>query len=77
MKSRINPLFEEILKNIPEETRRRIEKKSISCGWLRNGDECGAGFPGTPCDVIGCAAWESFVKQLHMSKKTNNESKSD
>ena len=54
-----NPLLEEILKN--EETKRRVEKQ-MTCKWLRNGDECGKGLPGTPCDVIGCVAWE-YLKE--------------
>lgn len=57
-----NPLLEELLENIPEETKRRVEK-SMTCKWLRNGDECGKGLPGTPCEVIGCVAWEYVEKE--------------
>lgn len=28
------------------------------CKWLRNGDECGKGLPGTPCEIVGCVACE-------------------
>ena len=57
-----NPLFEELLKKVPEETKRRTEK-AMTCKWLRNGDECGKGLPGTPCEVVGCVAWEEFEKE--------------
>lgn len=58
-KRKLNPLFEELVKNIPEETKRRVEK-AMTCKWLRNGDECGKGLPGTPCEVNGCVAWEHY-----------------
>lgn len=54
-----NRQFDELVANIPEETMRRVEK-AMSCKWLRNGDECGKGLPGTPCDVVGCVAWEHY-----------------
>ena len=56
-----NPLLEELLKNVPDETKRRI-KKAMTCKWLRNGDECGKELPGTPCEVVGCVAWE-YLKE--------------
>ena len=58
-KRKINPLFEELVKNVPEETKRLVEKQ-MSCKWLRNGEECGKGLPGTPCVVKGCVAWEHY-----------------
>ena len=58
-KRKVNPLFEELVKNIPEETKRKIEK-AMTCKWLRNGNECGKGIPGTPCEVVGCVAWEHY-----------------
>lgn len=58
-KRKINPLFEELVKNVPEETKRMVEKQ-MTCKWLRNGEECGKGLPGTPCIVKGCVAWEEY-----------------
>lgn len=58
-KRKINPLFEELVKNVPEETKRMVEKQ-MSCKWLKNGEECGKGLPGTPCIVKGCVAWEKI-----------------
>lgn len=60
-KRKINPLFEELVKNVPEEIKRMVEKQ-MSCKWLRNGDECGKGLPGTSCIVKGCVAWEEYKK---------------
>jgi hypothetical protein len=54
-----NRQFDELVANIQEETMRRVEK-AMSCKWLRNGDECGKGLPGTPCEVVGCVAWEHY-----------------
>ena len=56
-KRKINPLFEELVKNVPQEVKDRVEKV-MTCKWLTNGDECGNGLPGTPCEVEGCVAWE-------------------
>lgn len=53
---RRNKLSKELLANVPEETKRMVEKQMF-CKWLRNGDECGKGLPGTPCEVVGCVAW--------------------
>lgn len=58
-KRKINPLFEELVKNVPEETKRMVEKQ-MTCKWLRNGEECGKGLPGAPCIVKGCVAWEHY-----------------
>ena len=33
-------------------------KKQMSCKWYCNGGDCGKGLPGTPCDIVGCVAWE-------------------
>jgi hypothetical protein len=33
-------------------------KKQMSCKWYHNGGDCGKGLPGTPCNIIGCVAWE-------------------
>lgn len=57
-KRKINPLFEELVKNVPEETKRMVEKQ-MTCKWLQWG-ECGKGLPGTPCIVKGCVAWEYY-----------------
>lgn len=57
-----NRRFEEFVRNIPEETKRRVEK-AMFCKWLRNGDECGKGLPGTPCEVDGCVAWEYYKEE--------------
>lgn len=61
-KRKVNPLFEELVRNIPEETKRKVEK-AMTCKWLRNGDECGKGLPGTPCEVVGCVAWEHYKEE--------------
>ena len=58
-KRKINPLFEELLKNVPQETKDRV-KRAMTCKWLTNGDECGKGLPGTPCEPIGCVAWTHY-----------------
>lgn len=58
-KRKINPLFEEMVKNVPQEVKDRVEKV-MACKWLRNGNECGKGLPGTPCDPDGCVAWEHY-----------------
>lgn len=55
-------LSEELLAKIPEETKRRVEKQ-LSCKRLRNGDECGKGLPGTPCEVVGCVAWQDYKEE--------------
>ena len=55
-KRKINPLLVELIKNVPEDVMRKIEK-SMSCLYLTNGDECSKGLPGTPCDPDGCVAW--------------------
>lgn len=59
MMKRNNRLSKELLANTPEETKRRVEK-AMTCKWFRNGDECGKGLPGTPCEVDGCVAWEHY-----------------
>ena len=56
-----NPLSEELLKKVQEENKNRTEQV-MTCKWLRNGDECGKGLPGTPCEVVGCVAWE-YLKE--------------
>ncbi len=61
-KRKINPLFEEMVKNVPQEVKDRVEKV-MACKWLRNGDECGNGLPGTPCEVVGCVAWEHYKEE--------------
>lgn len=57
-----NKKFDELVAKIPEETMRRVSKM-MSCKWLRNGDECGKGLPGTPCEVVGCVAWEHYEEE--------------
>lgn len=42
--------------------KRKVEK-AITCKWFRSGDECGKGLPGTPCEVVGCVAWEHYKKE--------------
>lgn len=59
-----NKIFEEVLAKVPQETKDRVWKQ-MSCKWFRGGD-CGKGLPGTPCEIVGCVAWEKF-------KKENNE----
>lgn len=57
-----NKQFDELLARVPEETKRRVEKQ-MTCKWLQNGEECGKGLPGTPCEVVGCVAWEHYDKE--------------
>lgn len=38
-------------------------EKRMTCKWLRNGEECGKGLTGTPCEVKGCVAWEHYDKE--------------
>ena len=54
-----NRMFDELVAKIPEETMRRVEKQ-MSCKWFRNGGECGKGLPGTPCEIVGCVAWQYY-----------------
>ena len=61
-KRKINPLFEELLKSVPQEVKDRVEKV-MTCKWLRNGDECGKGLPRTPCELEGCVAWEYYKEE--------------
>lgn len=57
-----NRQFDELVARIPKETMERV-RKQMSCKWLRNGDECGKGLPGTPCEVVGCVAWQEYEKE--------------
>lgn len=59
---RNNKKLKEFLAKIPKETMDRV-KKQMSCKWLRYGDECGKGLPGTPCGVTGCVAWEEYENE--------------
>ena len=54
-----NKMFDELVAKIPEEAKRIVEKQ-MSCKWLRNGNECGKGLPRTPCEVVGCVAWQEW-----------------
>jgi hypothetical protein len=58
-KMKRNRLFDEQLAKVPEETKRMVEKQ-MTCKWLRNGDECSKGLPGTPCIVKGYVAWKHY-----------------
>lgn len=58
-KMKRNKQFDELLAKVPEETKRLV-KKQMTCKWLRYGEECGKGLPGTPCIVKGCVAWEHY-----------------
>ena len=55
-KRKINPLFEELIKNVPEETKRLVEKQ-MTCNWLCNGDECAIK---VVCNPQGCLSWEEY-----------------
>ena len=57
-----NRMFDELLAKVPQETKDRVSKM-MSCKWLRYGDECGKGLPGTPCEVVGCVAWQEYEKE--------------
>ena len=62
-----NKQFDELLARVPEETKRIVEKQ-MTCKWLRNGEECGKGLPGTPCIVKGCVAWEHYEEKTGDSR---------
>jgi hypothetical protein len=57
-----NRRFDELLAKVPEETKQKVEKQ-MACKWFRNGEECGKGLPGTPCEIVGCVAWEHYAKE--------------
>lgn len=50
--------FDELLARVPEEIKQKVAKQ-MTCKWFRGGD-CGKGLPGTPCEVVGCVAWEHY-----------------
>lgn len=54
-----NRRFDELVANIPEETKRRVEK-AMTCKWLINGDECG--IKGV-CHPDGCLSWEHYEEE--------------
>lgn len=56
-----NKQFDELVVRIPQEMKDRVWKE-MSCKWYRSGD-CGKGLPGTPCDIVGCVAWEEYKKK--------------
>ena len=56
-----NGQFDELFARIPIETMERVNK-AMSCKWFRGGD-CGKGLPGTPCEVVGCVAWQEYEKE--------------
>lgn len=56
---RDNSLSKRLLDSVSEESKRKVEK-AMTCKWLRNSNECGKGLPGTPCEVVGCVAWEYY-----------------
>ena len=58
-KRKINPLFERLLKDVPQEIKDRVDKQ-MTCLYLINGNECSKGLPGTPCEVVGCVAWRHY-----------------
>ena len=57
-----NKTFDELCSRIPKETMARV-KRQMECKWLRNGEECGKGLPGTPCEPVGCVAWQSYKEE--------------
>lgn len=51
-------MFDELLAKVPQETKDRVARQ-MSCKWFRGGD-CGKGLPNTPCNLVGCVAWEEY-----------------
>ena len=58
-----NRLFEELLANVPEETKRKVEK-AMTCAYYYNGGDCAKGLLGTPCKVVGCVAWREKENKI-------------
>lgn len=57
---------DDITARIPQETLDRV-RKQMSCKWYCNGGECGKGLPGTPCELVGCVAWEENKEDKKMN----------
>jgi len=59
-------LSEEILRNIPQETKDMVEK-AMTCEHLTNGDDCKLG---GHCYPKGCKKWE-YAKWLKEKEQNN------
>lgn len=65
-----NPTFERLVREIPPETKARVEK-AMTCAYYYNGGDCRKGLPGTTCDPEGCVAWKRHKDFKHLDLRDN------
>ena len=59
-KRKINPLFAELLKSVPQEVKDEVEK-AFTCAYLTNGDECSLG--GECINALDCTKWKYYKEE--------------
>ena len=56
-KRKINPLFEELLKSVPQRVKDEVSR-AFDCAYLTNGDECSLG--GECHNALNCKKWKHY-----------------
>lgn len=67
-KRKINPLLQELFKNVPQETKDMVEK-AMTCEHLTNGDDCKLG---GHCYPKGCEKWK-YAEWLKEKEQNNGQ----
>ena len=58
-KRKVNPLFERLLKEVPQDIKDRVDKM-LTCAYLVNGNECSKDQSIAPCNPDECTAWKHY-----------------